>query len=192
MASTASRRGRGVATGLHVLDPETGRWNIVAAERQCGGMDAVLIGFATRQRGLVTAVDVAGPGLGDLAGRRIVRRQASSGAEPLFTHLLSQAGIDAAAFEWIGPVRSEADAALAILRGEADAAFGLEALAAQYRLGFTPLIEEQFDLLVDRRAWFEPEMQAFLAFCRSPDFAKQAAALTGYDLAGAGTVRWNA
>ena len=79
-----------------------------------------------------------------------------------------------------------------MLEGRADASFGLQSLAAQYRLGFVPVIEERFDLAVDRRAWFEPPMQTFVDFCRSPAFRERAEAFAGYDVSGFGTVWFNA
>ena len=79
-----------------------------------------------------------------------------------------------------------------MLEEKADAAFGLAALAEQYRLAFVPLITERFDLLVDRRAWFEPPLQTFLAFCRSTSFEAKANDMQGYDVAGLGRVHFNA
>ena len=182
--------GEGVATGLHVRDA-AGGWNTGAVAALCGGLNAVLIGFATRRRGLVTAADAGIADLDDLAGCTVVQRQKESGAEPLFARMLAEAGVDTDAIRRTPPARSESDAALAILRGDADAAFGLEALAAQYGLSFRPLIEEHFDLLVDRRAFFEPPLQAFMAFCRTEALAEGASRMAGYDIGEFGSIRWN-
>ena len=108
-----------------------------------------------------------------------------------FDHLLERAQLSPDAFERLAPARTESDAALAVLEGKADAAFGLASVAAQYRLPFTPLIEERFDLLADRRAWFEPPMQLFLKFCRSEAFTERARELSGYDISEFGEVRFN-
>ena len=48
------------------------------------------------------------------------------------------------------------------------------------------------DLLVNRRSYFEPPLQALLAFCRTPAFAEQARLLGGYDLSDHGRAVWNA
>ena len=53
-------------------------------------------------------------------------------------------------------------------------------------------LEERFDLLIDRAAWFEPPMQRLVAFARSPALAERAAALSGYDTTCLGDVLWNA
>ena len=86
--------------------------------------------------------------------------------------------------------RTESDAAAAVSAGEAEAALGIGAMARQFGLGFVPLVEENYDLLVDRRAWFTPPFQRLMAFTGSDSFRAKADALGGYDLTDAGAVRW--
>jgi putative molybdopterin biosynthesis protein len=78
-----------------------------------------------------------------------------------------------------------------VFEGKADVAFGLEALATRYRLAFVPVTDERFDLLVDRRSWFEPPFQTLLDFCRSGPFRAGLADMRGYDAASFGRVRFN-
>jgi excisionase family DNA binding protein len=182
----------GVAAGLH-LQGEDRRWNVPAVQARFAGQDVVLISWAARRRGLVLRPEDAGAiaGLADLAGRRLAVRQPESGTELLFGQLLSQAGLSRADIRQTEPARSETDAVLAVAQGQAEATFGLEAAARPFGLHVVPLVEERFDLLVDRRAYFEPPMQALLDFARTPAFAEHAAALGGYDVAGLGRVLWN-
>ncbi len=184
----------GVATGLHLYDAGSGSWNVAPLRAACTAMPVVLVAWARRQRGLIVAPVQAGKmkGLGDLAGRRFAGRQADAGAQVLFQDLAAAEGLASGDIETVLVARSEADAALAVLDGKADASFGLQSLAAQYRLGFVPVIEERFDIAVDRRAWFEPPMQAFLGFCRSAAFKTRAREFAGYDVSELGTVRFNA
>ncbi|MGH6944331.1 MAG: substrate-binding domain-containing protein, partial [Geminicoccaceae bacterium] len=65
------------------------------------------------------------------------------------------------------------------------------AMARQFRLDFVPLVRERYDLLVRRRAWFEPPLQRLAAFCRGARFAAKARDLGGYDVAGFGRVHYN-
>ncbi|KMK68375.1 helix-turn-helix transcriptional regulator [Puniceibacterium sp. IMCC21224] len=182
--------GDGMATGLHI--PGQGDWNVPIVADRFAGQNAVLISFARRQRGLIIRPDeTAISGIADLAGRRFAPRQAESGSHRIFAGLSGQAGLSEDAYTNTIPARSEADAAMAVQTGDADAAFGLQALAQLYGLGFVSLIEERFDLLIDRKAWFEPPMQQLLAFLHDPAFAAHAAGMAGYDIAGIGTVRWN-
>lgn len=185
--------GDGVATGLHVYDAPTSMWNNHAAERAAGDQNAVLVRFARRSRGLVVRPD--GPslsGLADLAGRRVVPRQAASGSAGLFESLAAEAGLDLAQVTFTEVARTEDDAVQSVRRGEADATFGLASVAETYGLSFLPVVEEHFDLLVDRKAWFDPPLQGLFEFCRSADFRQRAGASPGYDIGGLGAVVWNA
>ncbi|MCG6872997.1 MAG: helix-turn-helix transcriptional regulator [Gammaproteobacteria bacterium] len=187
------RQGEGVATGLHLYDPQRDDWNVEFIREQCGNLPAVLVHWATRQRGLIVGEKLGDQvrSIPDLKGRRITPRQAASGAQRLFEHLREQAGLRPGDLQLTAPARSEVDLALSVLEGKADAAFGLAAVAAQYRLPFVPVVAERFDLLVERRAWFEPPMQAFFNFCGSRRFAEHAAGLAGYDVSELGAVRFN-
>ena len=183
----------GVGTGLHVFDPETDAWNVPLVEARFAREPVVLIEWAWRDRGLIISPDAEGRinGIADLKGKRVVARQAEAGSQRLLEHLLGQAGLAGGAIEFTLITRTETDAALAVLEDKADAAFGLLALARQFRLGFVPVVRERFDLLVDRRSWFEEPLQTLMAFCRSPPFSVRARELGGYDISGLGRVRFN-
>ena len=67
----------------------------------------------------------------------------------------------------IDAARTETDVAEAISSDTAHAGFGLASVAAAYKLPFIPVIEERFDLLVDRHSYFEPPLQSLLAFLQN-------------------------
>ncbi|MGI9336840.1 MAG: substrate-binding domain-containing protein, partial [Gammaproteobacteria bacterium] len=128
----------------------------------------------------------------DLCGRRVAQRQAAAGAGLLLNHLLAEAGVALDDVRLLPELaRTETEAAAAVASGRADAAPGLKAMARQFGLGFAPTVKERFDLLVDRRSWFEPPLQTLFAFCRSETFAAKADELGGYDLTEHGRVHWN-
>ena len=83
------------------------------------------------------------------------------------------------------------DAVVEVVDGRADAAFGLATLASQYRLDFVGVVDERYDILVQRHAWFEPTWQSLLAFCRRDEFRQHAAELAGYDIAEQFRVHYN-
>ncbi len=185
--------GEAIACGMHVFEQSDG-WNVSHVSRQCADQPAVLVEWARRRQGLIVGGGAAGSirSVGDLAGRTVALRQPTAGGRILFDHLLGAAGLAADALEVLpAPARTETDIAAAVANGSADAALGLEAMARQFRLDFVPLVEERFDLLVWRQAWFEPPMQRLLAFCRTPAFAEKARDLGGYDVSGHGAVHWN-
>ena len=185
--------GAGVATGLHVFDAATSGWNVTAAAEAAGRQNAVLVAFARRKRGLVIRPGASGiDSMSDLAGRRVVPRQGASGSARLFESLAAQQGLDLSQVEFTEIARTEDDAVQSVRRGEADAAFGLASVAQDYGLEFRPLMDERFDILVDRKAWFDPPLQALFEFFRSTAFLQRARADAGYDVSDVGKVIWNA
>ncbi|MEM7188446.1 MAG: helix-turn-helix transcriptional regulator [Pseudomonadota bacterium] len=185
--------GQAIAAGLHVFEPDRGDWNIGLVSDRLGSAPIVLVEWARRQQGLILPAGSGVSEIADLTGRRVARRQATAGAGLLFDHLLHAAGMDWGALGTDPPTaRTETEAAAAVASGEADAAPGLQAVARQFGLDFLPTQQERFDLIVNRRAWFEPAMQQLIGFARSEVFAAKAGALGGYDISGLGTVRWNA
>ena len=187
------RAGAGIAAGVHIRDAQSGAWNVPRVAQLFAGKDVALVAFARRQRGLVLSPELADKvgTLSDLRGHGIVARQPESGTERLWGDMLTEAGLDRADIPVTETARSEMDAVLAVASGTAQATFGLEPLARQFGLGFVPMIEERFDLVVDRKAWFDPPMQALFTFLRSAAFAAKAADSPGYDMSDLGQVRWN-
>jgi putative molybdopterin biosynthesis protein len=186
-------RGEGLATGLHVYDPQTGDWNTGVVRARYGHAPVALIELAWRERGLIVTPhsEAAFSEIKALKGRRVVPRQDGAGSQVLLAHVMEQAGLGQIDVNWTDTARTESDAALAVLEGKADAALGLRAMAHQLRLGFVPLIRERFDLLVDRAAWFDPPLQQLVTFCRSGAFLAKAGELAGYDVSGFGKVHFN-
>ena len=183
-----------LAAGIHLRESD-GSYN-VAAVRALGEPDLVLIGWAIRQQGLVLHPrHEAITGLADAVrhGLRLGRRQPGAGAQVLALQLLAQAGIALEATRWSERVyRTHDDLAAAILESAVDAGIAVGAVARRYRLPFRPLVSEQFDLVMRRRDYFDPPIQALFAFTRSPLFGEHAHALGGYDVTCSGEVRFNA
>ncbi len=186
--------GEGVVAGVHIYDAAQDEWNLPVVAELAGRQDAVLLSWAIRQRGLVVRKEDADHihSLVDLKARSLVARQSASGTAVLLQHLMKVDNLTETDIDFGTEARSEQDAVLAVAEGQADAAFGLEALVKPFGLVFRPLIEERFDLLVDRRAYFEPAIQRLLEFCKSQKFNDRVAALGGYRTEALGQVRWTA
>jgi excisionase family DNA binding protein len=187
--------GRAVLAGLHLLDPETGEWNHAAARSHLPGARHVLIHWARRTQGLMTAAGnpLGMTGLRDAAARglRFATRAGGAGTARLIEVLLARDGLSMADLTTIDrPAETHADLATLIETGEADCGLGLKAVAGL--LGFIPLVtDESFDLAMTRRDYFEPPIQTLLGFARSDSFARRAEHYGGYDLADLGKVLWN-
>jgi excisionase family DNA binding protein len=156
--------------------------------------DAVLIGFAAREQGLIVAagnpMNIAS--LCD-AHRRALRaalRPQGAGAQLLLLGLLRREGlaIDDLSTTHVAPTGP--DIAQAVRAGHADFGVATRAVATAAGLDFVPLCVEHFDLLMRQRDYFRPPLQALLALLREPRFAARARELGGLDVSGAGFVRW--
>ncbi len=187
----AAREGLACGTHLH----ESDGWNIQSVRRQFEHQPVVLVEFTKRVRGLI--VTAGNPlhisGLSSLSGHRVAHRQNSAASQQLFEQLLEEAGVAPNALqEGEDCARTEDELGMQVFDGRVDAAFGLASVASRLKLDFLPLLDERFDLLVWRQAWFEPPFQQLLAFISSETFRKKAATLGGYDISGLGTVHFNA
>ena len=185
--------GECVAAGLHIPDGDD--WNVGAVAERFSHQPWVLIAFARRSRGLILGRDLPRrpSNLREARGFRFQPRQAEAGSEKVLDLLLAREGLKRADLHLIDRAeRSETDLALAISEGRAEVGLGIAAAARSLNLDFAPLIEERFDLLIWRKAFFDPPLQKFLRFCASADFIDRARALGGYDVAEFGTVRFNA
>ena len=132
-------------------------------------------------------------GLEDVRGLRFQARQPEAGSELILADLLRQAGMLRSDLSLAATVeRSESELAAAVAAGRADVGLGIEASARQLKLRFIPLVRERFDLLVWRKAYFDPPFQKLARFCSSPSFIDRAKTLGGYDVDGFGTVHFNA
>ncbi len=183
-------QGQAAVAGLHIPDEQG--WNIAAVEA-AGLENCALIGWALRARGLILSEAAASDvrGVGDLRGKRVILRQPGAGAAALFQRLMAEAGLrDEDIVAQAGLAHTESDAAAAIAAGEADATLGIKAMAKQFHLPFVPLVDERFDLLIDRRSYFIEPVQSLLRFAQSEAFAAKAGALGGYDIGDLGRVRW--
>lgn len=186
--------GRAIGAGMHVFEPEQDGFNREHVSARLGGMPVVLVELFRRTQGLVVASGnprgIAA--MSDLAGLRFAARQGDSGSFVLLGHLLERAGMRADQLSLLAPpARSQAEVALAVAEQRADAGLAIESAARMYRLDFVPLFQERFDLLAWRREFFEPPLQALLAFCRGDALRARAERMSGYDVSRFGEVLYN-
>ncbi len=190
-------RDEAMVAGLHVIDAGAGDYNDPTQLGLAGMRDLVIIHWARRTQGLLVAPgnphgirDVADLASGPV---RVAHRQREAGADALFRVLLERRGIvrDTLRFAPHASL-SEDDLALSVREGEADTGLAVEAAARRHGLDFIPLQEENFDLAMRRRVYFEPPLQRLLAFARGERLRQWAEAIGGYDISALGAVRFNA
>ncbi|MBU3890601.1 MULTISPECIES: helix-turn-helix transcriptional regulator [Methylosinus] len=183
-----------IAAGLHIPEDDGG-WNIETAAKRLAGEPVVVIEWAKRRRGLMYRKGLPRR-IAELADARDLSfqsRQPEAGSELILSVLLERAGMKREHLRLVPAVeRSETDLASAIAAGRADIGLGLEASARQFGLEFAPQIVERFDLVVWRKAYFDPPWQTLMRFCASEAFSERATQLGGYDVSQFGSVRYNA
>ncbi|WP_322496769.1 molybdopterin biosynthesis protein [Chloroflexus sp.] len=173
--------------GMHLLDEETGEYNVSYVRRYLPNEEIVLVHLADREQGFLVA-----PGnplglrtLADLtrAGVRFVNRQRGSGTRVLLDYQLRQAGIDPSAIT--GYEREEYThmaVAAAVQSGAADVGLGIRAAAQALGLTFIPLFSEQYDLAIPRRHWESDLLAPLRQMLFEPAYRQAVAALGGYDV----------
>ena len=144
-----------------------------------------LVHFTDRRQGLIVAHDnPLGIGsLADLTRRsvRFVNRQAGSGTRLFLDALLAAHRIRPAQIQGYRHEEfTHAAVAAMIASGAADAAFGIEAAAAQYGLSFVPLASERYFLALREPVAARPAVQALLHALQSRWFRRIIRALPGY------------
>ena len=189
----ALQRGEAHLAGCHLLDEETGEYNVSFVRRYVKGTNVVLMNLVKRVQGLIVR-----PGnpkkvasLTDLARDEItfVNRQRGSGTRVLLDYKFEREGIDAGMVR--GYEREEFThlAVAAAVAGErADVGLGILTAARAMGMDFVPLLEEQYDLAIPAD-FFEAELlQPLIGMVRSQDFKRQVESLGGYETSLTGQV----
>ncbi|MGA9532696.1 MAG: molybdopterin biosynthesis protein [Anaerolineales bacterium] len=189
----ALSRGAAHLAGSHLLDPETGGYNLSYIDRYLPGIPVVVITLARRQQGLMVAsgnpLDLTG--LADLprSDVRFVNRQRGSGTRLLLDFHLGQSGIEP---ESIGGYSREEYTHLAlaadIASGSADCGLGLRAAADALNLDFLPLYEERYDLIIRQDHFESDKLAPLLSLLRDSTFQRKVESLPGYDASELGQI----
>lgn len=188
----ALQRGETHMAGTHLLDPQSGIYNISDIKRTIPKLPVELVHLARREQGILVARGNPRSitALKDLSGGvRFVNRQPGSGTRVLLDFELNRSGIEPQSIQ--GYEREEfthMSVAVAVASGLADAGLGVRAAAQALGLDFIPVASEQYDLLF-LRSFLESERGAQLfSILTSQSFKDAVAALGGYDSREAGKV----
>jgi putative molybdopterin biosynthesis protein len=183
------------AIHLHALEDAEADANVAAMASRSDLQDAALIAFCRREQGFLVA-----PGnplklasIEDVAGKRarITMRPKGAGAQLLLLALLHRAERTLDQLTAVSPVSPTGpDIAQAVRAGRADTGIATHGVANAAGLDFVPIVWEHFDLVVRQRDYFHAPLQALIRFLQSDELAARAQELGGYDMSGAGTVRF--
>jgi putative molybdopterin biosynthesis protein len=189
----ALKRGIAHLAGSHLLDPETGEYNIPDIRRLIPDLPVKGVNLVYRQQGLIMPKGNAKgiKGLEDLTRPDIIliNRQAGSGTRILLDFRLKALGIDPATIRGYEDEEfTHMAVAVNVLSGRADVGMGIYAAAKALDLDFIPVVQERYDLIISEKYWEEEKIQALLSVIRSKAYQDGVRAMGGYDLSQAGTV----
>jgi putative molybdopterin biosynthesis protein len=179
--------------GTHLLDPDTGAYNVPDIKRTIPALPVVLVHLAQREQGLL--VRRGNPkGVKDLKELlrhdvMFINRQPGSGTRVLLDFELKRLGIDPQDIR--GYEREEFThmaVGVAVVSGLADVGLGVRSAANALGLDFIPVGKEQYDILFLRSFYDSEKGEKLLEAVRSDDFKRTVDALGGYDARSAGEI----
>ncbi|MCH8062041.1 MAG: molybdopterin biosynthesis protein [Chloroflexi bacterium] len=189
----ALNRGEAHMAGTHLLDEETGEYNLSYVRRYVTGPEVVVMNLVHRVQGLI--VPRGNPQklatLDDLGheGISFVNRQRGSGTRVLLDYKLKELNISKEAIS--GYEREEYThlaVAAAVAGGKADVGLGILSAARAIDLDFVPLLSERYDLVIPSEYYQSELLQPLLDLINSDDFKSEVESLGGYDTSQTGTV----
>jgi len=194
----ALKRGEAHLSGTHLLDEETGEYNVPVIKKLLSDKKIILINLVYREQGLL--VLKGNPknirGFEDLIRSDVVfvNRQSGAGTRLLTDKCLRELGIKPENVK--GYEREEythMGVASAVLTGVADTGLAILASAKALNLDFIPVANERYDLAIPRE-FFETEMLQHLIniIKKDAEFRGMVVGLGGYDISDMGKVMYEA
>ncbi|WP_102349345.1 molybdopterin biosynthesis protein [Bacillus sp. Marseille-P3661] len=181
----AIKKGEAHIVGIHLLDPDTGEYNLPFIRKYIDGQQLVLLRFLKREQGWI--VPKGNPynvqSIEDLKTKELhfINRQKGAGTRMLFDHLLRKANM--APNEVIGYQRemfSHLSIAAEVKQHDKNVGLGIYSAAKAMGVDFIPLADESYDLLMTK-AFFESEGGKLLVdVLHSEQFSLTVEGLGGY------------
>lgn len=190
----ALQKGEAHVAGTHLLDEQTGEYNIPYIKRILGNRKIILVNLVYRQQGFIVLKNNPKKILSfkDLVRNDVVfiNRQAGSGTRLLTDKHLRDLGISPGDIQ--GYEREEythMGVASAVLTGIADTGMGILAAATALGLDFIPVARERYDIAIPAEYVNTEHIRALLGIIReSAEFRSQVEQLGGYDISDMGKV----
>lgn len=155
----------------------------------------ILVHLFTRSQGLIVRsmdlerLQVAEEAL-DYSTRWVVRQE-GAGSQRFLNEWLAGNAFPFDQLTVGSTAYSEREVASLIAKGEADIGPGTLSAAREFGLGFIPVCDESFDLVVPRNVYFRRLLQQLFEYLQSPEGLALAQRLQGYDLTRCGRLVWS-
>ncbi|MCC6146608.1 MAG: molybdopterin biosynthesis protein [Anaerolineaceae bacterium] len=189
----ALRRGEAHLAGSHLLDPQTGEYNLSAIKQYLPNLPVRLVTWVGREQGLI--VPKGNPkqiiSLTDLTREDIhyINRQRGAGTRVLLDFHLQKMGIipqDIRGYDQ--EEYTHLSVAAAVASGRGDCGLGVTAAAYALELDFVPLFHERYDLVIPC-SFFEGDLLTpIFDLMADGEFLKAIHTLPGYDTSQMGNI----
>jgi putative molybdopterin biosynthesis protein len=183
----ALSRGESHLAGSHLLDPDTGEYNLKYIRQVVPNIPVKVIVLVGRQQGLMVAR--GNPkgihSLTDLTRQDVsfVNRQSGAGTRVLLDYQLRLLGISS---DTIKGYRQEEythlTVAAAIASGRADCGLGIAAAAQALDLDFISLFQERYDLVIPKGYYGGNLLEPLFDILKDQTFKDMVASLPGYNI----------
>jgi putative molybdopterin biosynthesis protein len=179
--------------GLHLLDYETGGYNVSYVQKYLSGDNWLLINLVKRDQGLIiqknNPLNISS--LKDLKNPQIryINRQNGSGTRILLDYLLEKEDIRPQ--EINGYNREEYThlaVAASIKNGASDTGLGIYSSARALNLDFIPITREQYDLCILPQLFSTVNLERLYTAILSDEFKDRIMAIGGYNLDSTGQI----
>lgn len=179
--------------GSHLLDPESGEYNLAYINQHLPGRKLRVVTLVGRTQGLFLP-----PGnpkniknLADLNKKDIsfVNRQRGSGTRYLLDYHLGQLGIEPSAVRGYDHEEfTHLAAAVLVASGRVDCALGIEAASHALKLDFLPLYSERYDLIIPQEFTDSELLAPLMGLLKDPAFREAVSERPGYDVSQMGEI----
>ncbi len=189
----ALRRGEAHLAGSHLLDPQTGEYNISYIRDYMPGIPVKVIAFVGREQGLL--VRRSNPkeirSLEDLSrpSVRFVNRQRGAGTRVLLDYHLKMSQISPDSIQGYNDEEyTHLGVAAAVASGRADCGLAIAAAAQALDLDFVPLFQERYDLVIPKAHVDGELLKPLFSLLQDAAFREEISKLPGYDISVMGRI----
>lgn len=189
----ALRRGEAHLAGSHLLDPDSGVYNLRFIREVLPDVPVKVVALVDRQQGLLVAKgnpkgirqleDLKRPEV------RFINRQRGAGTRVLLDYHLTLLSIAPEAIQGYNQEEfTHLAVAAAIASGRADCGLGIAAAAQALELDFVPLFNEQYELVIPSQFFDDGLLRPLLDLLADSQFQQTVASLPGYEVSRMGAL----
>lgn len=186
-------RGESHLSGSHLLDEQTGEYNLTFINRYLSDVDVVVINLVQRIQGLIVPKDNPKniTDLEDLSRDDVtfINRQRGSGTRILLDYKIKQNHMDSRKIKgYSREAFTHLAISAAVAGGQADVGLGIFSAAKAMDNDFVPVMKEQYDLVIPKIFYEDKLLEPLISVIHSQEFKNEVEALGGYDVSTMGNI----